>query len=287
VLLLDEPLSGLDATGTTAITEAIRELSRRGVAVVVVEHRTNYHLLRGVATNIWHMENGTLDVAGTAIEKESQLPWYASLTSGESSASRPNREIHLTDARLEQTVVAPGTPRLRFGVSGILGRNSSNSTSITMEGGALALLEAPNGWGKSTFVRQVAGLDRSDRIRFTLDGSDVTWLEPWQRRARGISVLTSPPGFFGGLTVRQSCEVCGLDGLPEPLRQKADLQVSSLSGGEKQLLAVLCTLAENPRIVVLDEPVVGLDASAVKTVQDRVRHQIYAGSVVLVTEPSR
>ena len=162
------------------------------------------------------------------------------------------------------------------------GFNLSPSLEVELLPGSMLVLFGPSGAGKTTILRQIAGLERPDEgtIRFGADvGCDVArqrWRPPQERR---VGVVFQEPTLFPHLTVRDNIRyglghrgrISSLSGENrDPTRVAALLGVAdlenryprALSGGEAQRIALARALAPGPRLLLLDEPFAALDAPA-------------------------
>lgn len=166
---------------------------------------------------------------------------------------------------------------------------------LEVASGSITLVLGANGAGKSTLCRVVAGLlpCRSGRVLF--EGDDVTSVSPHRRAERGLMLAPEARGVFPGLTVEENLSVWlrtaaerrrVYDQFPIFLDRRGQL-AGLLSGGEQQLLALAVALVRPPRVLVADEPTLGLAPLAAATVcatLGRLRDQ--GTTVVLVEEKS-
>jgi branched-chain amino acid transport system ATP-binding protein len=156
-----------------------------------------------------------------------------------------------------------------------------NGTSARVRRGAITTVIGPNGAGKSTMFKTVFGLlpVRSGTISF--DGRDITNCTP--RRALDVGIVYIPQGrnIFSELSVRHNLEL-GAIALPDQdllvsrmaaimrrfpiLQDKANAQASTLSGGQQKILEVARGLLLEPKLILIDEPSIGLSPVMVKEV---------------------
>jgi len=169
--------------------------------------------------------------------------------------------------------------------------------SIT-RGEAVGLL-GPNGAGKTTSFYIVTGLLATDGGRILLDGRDVTRL-PMHRRARlGVGYLPQEASIFRGLTVSQNIMAVlelkerakavrrdRLEALLEEfgLAHLRDAAATTLSGGERRRVEIARALASDPRYILLDEPLAGIDPINVNEIRELVGHLKDRGLGVLITD---
>ena len=144
--------------------------------------------------------------------------------------------------------------------------------SLTIETGKLVVVTGPNGGGKSTMAKMIAGILKPNQGQILLDGEDVTDLDITQRATRGISFAFQQPVRFKGITVRDlinlasgreisDCEACGyLKEVGLCARDYIDREVNaSLSGGEIKRIEIATVMARKTKLTIFDEPEAGID----------------------------
>ena len=156
-----------------------------------------------------------------------------------------------------------------------------NGTTAQIRRGAITTVIGPNGAGKSTLFKTIFGLlpVRSGSIRF--DGRDITNHSPRDILDAGIVYIPQGRNIFPELSVRHNLELGGValsdqSALPARidrvmtqypmLRAKADIQASTLSGGQQKLLEVARGMLLDPKLVLIDEPSIGLSPLMVQEV---------------------
>ena len=174
-----------------------------------------------------------------------------------------------------------------------------NGTSFAVRQGTITTVIGPNGAGKSTVFKAIFGLLKvqSGHIRF--DGGNVTGLPPARLIARGITYVPQGRNVFPEISVRHNLElgavaipgVTDLEGRIERamdrfpmLRTKADAQASTLSGGQQKILEVARGLMLEPKLVLIDEPSIGLSPLMVQEVFQILKDLRARGVTILLIE---
>jgi branched-chain amino acid transport system ATP-binding protein len=170
--------------------------------------------------------------------------------------------------------------------------------SLEVATGQVVVLVGPNGAGKTTLLNTVAGLLRpaSGTIRF--EGADVTKAEPASLVRRGLALVPERRRIFKDLTVEENLQLAGITAAPASrrtrleetaqlfpvLRAKWDVSAGFLSGGEAQQLAVARALMSDPKLLLLDEPTLGLAPTMVDVVFELLKALAAQGRTLLVVE---
>ncbi len=188
---------------------------------------------------------------------------------------------------------------LRDVVAGYGAMTILNGASLTVRRGTITTLIGPNGAGKSTLFKTIFGVlpARSGRVQF--DGADITNLPPRALIGRGICYVPQGRNIFPELSVRHNIELGGvaaekgadverrlaaaLDRFPV-LGAKADRQASTLSGGEQKMLEIARGLMLEPKLMLIDEPSIGLSPIMVVELFAILRRLREGGMTVLMIE---
>jgi branched-chain amino acid transport system ATP-binding protein len=148
-----------------------------------------------------------------------------------------------------------------------------DAVSLAVTEGSITAVLGANGAGKTTLLRTISGLLRPGKGRITLDGRDLARSSVEDIVRSGLAHVPEGRGVIVELTVEENLRLGGLvrrsaDGprwsrdevyeLFPPLRERARRQATTLSGGERQMLAIGRALMSNPRLLLLDEPSLGL-----------------------------
>lgn len=164
--------------------------------------------------------------------------------------------------------------------------------------GELVALVGPNGAGKTTLVSTVVGLLRPASGRVVFNGVDVTGRDPASLVASGLALVPERRRIFKDLSVKENLVLASVtqakrlrtDRLEEMatlfpiLRDKWDVSAGYLSGGQAQQLAVARALMSDPKVLLLDEPCLGLAPTMVDVIFDLLVSLKAAGRTVLVIE---
>ena len=171
--------------------------------------------------------------------------------------------------------------------------------SLTVEEGEIVTLIGANGAGKSTTLRTISGLIHPKQGKITLQGKDISHMDPHLIVNAGVGHVPEGRGIFPKLTVKENLEIGAfvLDDQVEVerrmeyafelfprLKERIVQKGGTLSGGEQQMLATARGLMLNPHILMLDEPSMGLSPVLVELIFDIIKQMNEKGTTILLVE---
>ena len=171
--------------------------------------------------------------------------------------------------------------------------------SLEVEDGNVVALIGSNGAGKSTLLNTISGLVRARSGSITFDGEEITKEKPENIVKKGIIQCPEGRKIFGNLTVYDNLLAGALTRKDtKEIKEQADKMMElfprlkerrkqlgiTLSGGEQQMLAISRSLMGNPKILLLDEPSMGLSPTMVKEVFDTIRRTSESGVTIMLVE---
>jgi branched-chain amino acid transport system ATP-binding protein len=172
-----------------------------------------------------------------------------------------------------------------------------NGCSVQVEAGELIGIIGPNGAGKSTLIKALFGLVPVRSGTVLLDGVDITGHAAHELVAEGVGYVPQNRNVFGTLTIAENLAMGSflrpkdleertqeVTELFPILRTRAGQRAGSLSGGERQLVAMARALMARPRVLLLDEPSAGLSPAMQDEVFDRIAEINRSGVSILMVE---
>ena len=171
--------------------------------------------------------------------------------------------------------------------------------SLTLRAGELLCVVGPNGAGKTTLINTLAGMQRARAGRIVFEGADITALAPHRFCAAGIAIVPEGRRLFTSMSVLENLQLgsylpaarahreASLDAalaLFPALEAKLASPAGELSGGQQQMVAVARALMARPRLLLLDEPSLGLSPLIVHDLFEAIRRINAGGVSVLLVE---
>lgn len=183
-------------------------------------------------------------------------------------------------------------------VAGYGGITAVKGIDLAVETGEIVTLIGSNGAGKSTTLRAISGLVRPRSGTISFSGRPITNMQPHRIVSLGISQVPEGRGIFHRLTVRENLEMgafqrrdgeIGADmervfALFPRLKERAGQTGGTLSGGEQQMLAMGRAMMARPKLLLLDEPSMGLSPILVETIFETVTNIRKQGTTILLVE---
>lgn len=186
-------------------------------------------------------------------------------------------------------------------VAGYGKKKAVHGIDLTLHKGETLLVLGHNGAGKTTLMQAIFGLNPVMSGRVLFEGRDITGRNPARNVADGIAFVPQGHGIFASLTVRDNLELgafvehdrARVDKHLEDvfsmfpiLRERANQIAGTFSGGQKQMLAIGMALMHGPRVLILDEPSIGLAPNLVDRVMksvDEIKRR-FSASIIIVEQ---
>ena len=172
-----------------------------------------------------------------------------------------------------------------------------HGVSIFVDQGEVVTIIGPNGCGKSTLMKAIVGMVRVRTGSVSFQGTDISGYPPERIVRTGLCYVPQTSNVFPSLTIRENLEMGAFlrkDDCRGRIGQMFDLfpdlaahpgrKAGSLSGGQRQMLAIARALMLDPVMLLLDEPSAGLSPAMMQTVFDRIREINESGVALLLVE---
>ena len=261
VVRLDEPAAGLSAQDTDRLGAVLRRVANLGLGVLIIEH--DMQLVMGISDVIYVLDAGRMIAKGTPAEVR-QNPAVRRAYLGEGEFEVLTGRVP-SGARRPEALIVQGLTA-DYGAAPVL-----EGVSLCVREGELVALLGANGAGKSTLMRTLVGLHRPTEGSVLFAGREIAHADAHSIARSGLTLVPEGRQVFPELSVGDNLrlgaygkvpmsharedELFGLFPKLAPLRER---RAGLLSGGEQQMLALARGLAADPRVLILDEPSLGL-----------------------------
>ena len=309
VLLLDEPAGGVNPTLITHLADRIAELNRAGKTFLVVEH--NMEFVMNLCHRVTVLSQGSTLVSGTPEEVRANpavLDAYLGGEDDEATERELGEELahpHAAPVRHAVPTSAPTRtePEPLLAIDSVTGGYGGGDilkqVSFGVSEGGITCIVGPNGAGKSTLLSTISGLLRPRRGEIRFQGRVISGLPPRQILGLGIAQVPQAHSLFPEMTVRENVEMGAftvhdkrvvrqrLDSVAElyPIvRERGDEKAGSLSGGQQRLVEFARCLMLDPKLIILDEPSMGLDPQVRAVVFEMIETMHRQGKTILLVE---
>lgn len=279
-LLLDEPAAGLSREDKLRLGDLLRRIAEAGLTVLLVEH--DMSLVMSISDHVVVLDAGVRLAAGTPTQVQAD-PAVQQAYLGESLVET-KKDSPQRDVKPRPEMLGVGALVAGYGAEPVL-----HGIDLQVRQGEVVALLGANGSGKTTLMKALAGLHRPIQGGIHFEGRDLVNMGAEQVVAQGVVLVPEGRQVFPELSVldnirlgaflqtddrevRVEEQLRRFPRLKERLHQRAGL----LSGGEQQMLAIARALMSRPRILLLDEPSLGLAPKIIAelfTVLDSLRRE--------------
>src|SRR5258706_7773139 len=260
VLLLDEPAAGLSRADKEALAALLGRIAQSGITVLLVEH--DMGIVMGISNHVVGLDAGTPIAEGTPQQMQ-QDPAVREAYLGGSQGKLTEKSLTVKPG---ETLLEVARLEAGYGAEPVL-----KGIDLRVNAGELVAVLGANGAGKSTLMRAISGLHRPVRGQVAFEGHDLNALPAHRVVRHGVVLVPEGRQVFPEFSVLDNILLGGylrkrvpdseveelLDRFPR-LRERLDQRAGLLSGGEQQMLALARGLISRPRLLLLDEPSLGL-----------------------------
>ena len=271
ILLLDEPAAGLSSDEKSQLAEVLKRISASGVSVFLIEH--DMTLVMGVSDYIHVLDGGRLIASGVPAEIQiDPKVKVAYLGEGGEKFNALIAALPKRDSVYQQDILAVGKLNANYGAANVL-----TDIAFSVARTETASVLGANGAGKSTLMRVIAGLHKGFTGGIAFDGQDISDLSAHEIAALGLVMVPEGRQVFTELSVEDNI-VIGAHARGGLTAERLEMlyvmfpklklirtrKAGLLSGGEQQMLALARGLAAQPKMMLLDEPSLGLAPAIVE-----------------------
>jgi ABC-type branched-subunit amino acid transport system ATPase component len=288
VLLLDEPAAGLSENEKQELSVLLRAIADQGVAVALVEH--DMGMVMGISDHVVVLDAGTPIAAGEPETVRGDPEVIAAYLGSGNISARPRKAAWQA---AEAPLLKTESLTAGYGAGEVL-----NDVDLTVSEGETVGLLGVNGAGKSTMMRAITGLLRPVKGSVSLDSAEIGSRDAHVIARLGVTLVPEGRQVFPELTVLDNIRIGAyrrgrgdyaeeierlLERFPR-LRERLHQRAGLLSGGEQQMLAIARGLMAKPRVLLLDEPSLGLAPAMIEELFSVLADLRDEGTTILVVD---
>jgi len=287
ILMLDEPAAGLNASDKLLLAKLLRRIADAGIGVVLIEH--DMSLVMGISDQVAVLDAGRCIAQGAPEVVRNDPAVITAYLGGAAFDTRPRT----TGPRAAATEVLAARA-LGAGYDAV---PVVHDVDLSVRAGEIVAVLGANGAGKSTLMRALAGLLRPISGTVLLAGAEITRFAAHEVAARGLALVPEGRQVFPELSVvdnvrlgaytRRDVTDAEIDAMVKrfpSLERRRTARAGLLSGGEQQMLAIARGLIAKPKVLLLDEPSLGLAPALIHELYDVLAQLRDQGLTILLVD---